>query len=719
MQEAVRDKLSHDEIMSRKQHYMDHLKWMMKQRAVLESIIQKSNHEKFLVENSDKCGDQCLYLPSSNRVSSENVSKYRYRISLQANVYAGKLFHLSILLPNLITGENFGITSFLSGLVSMIQLKEVTPSTRFFMRGVDGGSENVNHASLGMNAFLVHHHRFDVVQQHRLPPSHSHIHLTDGTFSVIEQWLTGNGFAGCKSLAELITYLRLKFAKAKNYANKKVEINILIANFAFNKWFNGHLHMNKVCSSTQNTCYLDLTCECSTQVRRIGDPLVWRHRWCPDRGEVIHQYKYALSDESTFERDEWGPWKKQFVTTNDPETGALITKEVLRSDPDGVALVKSYPSVDDFPGLEEWLDMETWKAETVFSHLQKWKFHNDEKAARASWNEMHSWHKAHQSANEDIDLGKPISLPSASFCTTPLSWVEMWRIIFQDVVQDYDESRGVHPKADGTHKQEKKQTKFLHPLSKVVDREALSKSTNEVELNRITNPNYKETEQSAAIAGDESCGAAYLDDHINQKGALFFISLKHFEGELAVGLGRRTFNDDIDNVALGRYEIEWFERKNKRAAWGKKPSFQLSVAEYRSGRKKVYNTSVESIKDFIPLVVTLTKASKGTEFPILSQHTMDALRLKVSTDKAKAKANAKVPRKPTKKKNVVQSDSSDCDVDRSQKDEESVVSSSESEDEEAEIEESESSSEIKSSNDSSSECEEYAQQYAMAKRPRK
>lgn len=188
---------------------------MLRQRYVLETIIQKSNHEKYLVENADKCGDHCLYLPSSARVSSENVGKYQYRVSLQANVYAGKLFHLSILLPNLVTGENFGITSFLCGLVSMIQMGQVTSKTRFFMRGVDGGSENVNHASLGMNALLVHLRRFDIVQQHRLPPSHSHIHLTDGTFSVIEEWLTGPGFAGCNTLSELIHHLQQKFAKAK------------------------------------------------------------------------------------------------------------------------------------------------------------------------------------------------------------------------------------------------------------------------------------------------------------------------------------------------------------------------------------------------------------------------------------------------------------------------------------------------------------------------
>lgn len=128
----------------------------------------------------------------------------------------------------------------------MIKLGQVTNSTRCFMRGVDGGSENVNHASLGMNALLVHLGRFDVVQQHRLPPSHSHIYLTDGTFSVIEEWLTGKGAPGCRKLSELLSYLRSNFSTAKQYKDKVVKINILLANFAFDKWFDGHLHMNQV-----------------------------------------------------------------------------------------------------------------------------------------------------------------------------------------------------------------------------------------------------------------------------------------------------------------------------------------------------------------------------------------------------------------------------------------------------------------------------------------
>ena len=98
-----------------------------------------AGHEGIIVENSDKCGDDCFYLPNSSRASSANMGKYQDRLSLQANVYASKLDHLTLLLPNLKTGADFGVTSFLSGLVRMFQLGEVTSSTRRLLRGMDGG----------------------------------------------------------------------------------------------------------------------------------------------------------------------------------------------------------------------------------------------------------------------------------------------------------------------------------------------------------------------------------------------------------------------------------------------------------------------------------------------------------------------------------------------------------------------------------------------------
>jgi hypothetical protein len=171
-----------DVIQRLKNDYVAHLQWMLGQRRKQEQITQMAGHEGVIVENSDKCGDDCLYLPNSSRASSANMSKYKYRLSLQANVYANKLYqHLELLLPNLTTGADFGITSFLFGLVRMFQLGEITADKRRLLRGFDGGSENVNYAGLALNSTLVKELRegsINEVQQNRMPPDHSHYYLT-------------------------------------------------------------------------------------------------------------------------------------------------------------------------------------------------------------------------------------------------------------------------------------------------------------------------------------------------------------------------------------------------------------------------------------------------------------------------------------------------------------------------------------------------------------
>ena len=97
---------------------------MLAQRAVLEQITQSAHHENFIVCNSDKCGDSCIHAPCGpgNRLSSDNVGLWRFKVALQADVFASKLFHLTLLLPNLRGGANFGITGYFTGLVRLGKL---------------------------------------------------------------------------------------------------------------------------------------------------------------------------------------------------------------------------------------------------------------------------------------------------------------------------------------------------------------------------------------------------------------------------------------------------------------------------------------------------------------------------------------------------------------------------------------------------------------------
>lgn len=350
----------------------------------------------------------------------------------------------------------------------------------------------------------------------------------------------------------------------------------------------------------------------------------------PVHGVVSH-YKYALSDEASFEKDEWGPWVETCVEMNDPETGAVHMKTVLRTDPKGIDIVRSFPSIDDDPGLEDWLDTSSWKFKKVFADLRKWRFYNDEKEAlhiRDEWDMLKDWHISHPLA-EDVIIGGPLSLrEDTEVSTSPMSWKQMWDIIIKGTVQfDGKEAGEASTSASNSVPNDESRDHFLDPTSKRVDREKLASSMNVVELNRVTGTNYTKKSQRVSLLTDKGRGASYVSKNINKSGALFFIKLAHYEGEFRVGLARRTFDADKDDEKSHKYAIEWFERKSKKeSSWGKKPGFRLAIVDYDSRRKPIISSSVESLDDFLPIEVVLTKGSKVENEPTVNQDCMDALR---------------------------------------------------------------------------------------------
>eukprot|EP00965_Chrysotila_dentata_P100214 3310539-Pleurochrysis_carterae.AAC.1 len=92
---------------------------------------QSGQRHNTIFEQSDKCGDDCLYTPvDGGRMSGVNQSKYTYRLSLQASQTFGRAWELSILLPQLVTGADFGCTLLLNTITRMMQNKELTPEER-------------------------------------------------------------------------------------------------------------------------------------------------------------------------------------------------------------------------------------------------------------------------------------------------------------------------------------------------------------------------------------------------------------------------------------------------------------------------------------------------------------------------------------------------------------------------------------------------------------
>lgn len=124
-------------------------------------------------------------------------------------------------------------------------------------------------------------------------------------------------------------------------------------------------------------------------------------------------------------------------------------------------------------------------------------------------------------------------------------------------------------------------------------------------------------------------GQAFLNSTFETNGELFLIELDHLEGEFKVGLGRRTFSKDNDDLMQREVEVEWFERCNRRQhAWGDTPTFQLTVRGYdrRSRQSLGPVTSVEPIDRFLPVEVSLTKGSDPMSKPRLMAAVTAALR---------------------------------------------------------------------------------------------
>eukprot|EP00965_Chrysotila_dentata_P017570 583746-Pleurochrysis_carterae.AAC.1 len=87
---------------------------------------------------SDKCGDDSLYLPGGGgRISSANQSRYTYRISLQASHIFGKMWELALILPMLKTGANFGATTLLSSLTRLMRNNDLPAAKRRLVRASD------------------------------------------------------------------------------------------------------------------------------------------------------------------------------------------------------------------------------------------------------------------------------------------------------------------------------------------------------------------------------------------------------------------------------------------------------------------------------------------------------------------------------------------------------------------------------------------------------
>jgi hypothetical protein len=375
-------------------------------------------------------------------------------------------------------------------------------------------------------------------------------------------------------------------------------VSLLLQNFNFDKWLQGHLQTN---------------------VRGISTPLVFRYVWDNDLERVAVFYKHGAADRGTFEKDEWGPWRKEWTTTTNQETGLLERVQVLRTDPRGVDLECSPPDFQTNPGVEDWKDDEAWDPEKVFSSIARWAFPKGESSHHQSWAALRHWHETNKLSAAIDTAHTSISVGNDAVPLPGYTWERMWGML-ESV--SCDGPRQTMPST--SHEVGPYLRSSEGGAPKHLDRAVLAASHNLSVINAVANSYYPDATRNKDALLDKSAWLQHFETTSDSRDQLWLFHLPHFEGELAIGLGKRTF---AETAGPDEWAVEWFERASKnKYDWGRLPLFKHAVASFESKtRKPVRMTSVEPIAKLVPIPVALTRKCTD-ERPVLTTSCLNALR---------------------------------------------------------------------------------------------
>ena len=414
--DMVKNRLGSAALAQNSERAKRHAAMYMGERRALENLRLSSARNEVLFCMRDKCGDDCLYLPSNPRKTLANTSKFQYRMAAQLELYPGTLTLINMLPDHVTSGASFGCTSMLSGMLELIDLRFFTANTRRFIFNEDGGTENVNWPKHALCMTIIDEVKtLNDILVARLPPEHHHA-WADTTISVLEDSLDTPGSGGVETLPDMLAHIQHVFGSSKTYGQTAVKVQLQMANFDFWKFYDG-------CVDADFSSY--------------GKPNVWRYSRHSTTGRPMAQFKMLIQDVATFEKDEWGPWIEEYITRTRPNGTVERNVRVLRSIPGGINFMLSYPDISSDPGLEPWKEDEDWKRETVFDSLcRQWSFckvtpttATSQHGPRDSWDAMAKWYSSHQTVDTMPTLPFTIKTDQGDDITVsgmPCSWSAMW-----------------------------------------------------------------------------------------------------------------------------------------------------------------------------------------------------------------------------------------------------------------------------------------------------
>jgi hypothetical protein len=158
---------------------------------------------------------------------------------MQCNLFPGKLLRLSLILPCVVKGGNFGCTAYFSSLVRMEELGMLGEE---HIRQTDSGPDNDCKTTHAFHWSLVHFGAMNRLTWIRLMPKHSH-NYADRVNSMVKEVVnpqsgTGGGCAAPWDFEKVINAALKTQSGTAEFAWHLVNIN-------WDQWFESHKSIHK------------------------------------------------------------------------------------------------------------------------------------------------------------------------------------------------------------------------------------------------------------------------------------------------------------------------------------------------------------------------------------------------------------------------------------------------------------------------------------------
>jgi len=408
-----------------KEELHTHINDVKAQRRIAQQLAQEcAQQADRQFEYDDGCGSMFMYAPSQGkRESAADASRYQYRFAMMCNLFPGHLLRLSLILPCVVKGGNFGCTAYFSTLLELKREKELASH---HVRLTDSGPDNDTATTHAFHWSLIHFGVMNSLLWIRLLPKHSH-NFADRVNSMVKEkiWPKRGAGGGFRAPWDFEDIMKAALASQRG----KPQFAWHLANIDWTTWFSSFDSIGK-------------------DFALFSGYRVWKYEYAPDlpeHGFVRVTYKESLTTVAGSNRAEWKPFEHVDGQYRTKPEGLIFMQDAAAysSNPNlKVTPNASFPKLSRDPGVDKWKlgkpvegvpAKKTWKQEKVFSDILEHRMVSFPEQQQQQWHAMKYFHDTFPTADTLPPL--PITLPSPNGTQftmqngSPLDWNAAWEAV--------------------------------------------------------------------------------------------------------------------------------------------------------------------------------------------------------------------------------------------------------------------------------------------------